>query len=149
MLQLVEEVHKRIFLLSPEQIDEHWPNIAKLMVECPGYYDYFTPEWTYSKAKSGDLQIWGMMDDAIRGIIVTQIMVFPAQKVFESLGAAGVGLVEFLDEMDLVFEFIAADAGCSTIMARCRPGLERLLRKRGVFKQAVWLYRPVGKYRRH
>ena len=149
MLQLVEEVHKRIFLLSPEQIDEHWPNIAKLMVECPGYYDYFTPEWTYSKAKSGDLQIWGMMDDAIRGIIVTQIMVFPAQKVFEILGAAGVGLVEFLDEMDQVFEFIAADAGCSTIMARCRPGLERLLRKRGVFKQAVWLYRPVGKYRRH
>jgi hypothetical protein len=149
MLQQVESVQKRVFLLSQEQIDEHWGNIAKLMAECPGYYEFFTPEWTYSKAKSGDLQIWGMVDDAIRGIIVTQIVVFPVQKVFEILGAAGAGLLEFLDEMEQVFEYIAADAGCSTISARCRPGLERLLRKRGVLKQAVWLYRPVGKYRRH
>jgi hypothetical protein len=149
MLQQVESVQKRVFLLSQEQIDEHWGNITKLMAECPGYYEFFTPEWTYSKAKSGDLQIWGMVDDAIRGIIVTQIVVFPVQKVFEILGAAGAGLLEFLDEMEQVFEYIAADAGCSTISARCRPGLERLLRKRGVLKQAVWLYRPVGKYRRH
>ena len=148
-LQQVESVRKQVFLLSPEQIDEHWPNIAKLMLECPGYYDYYTPEWTYSRAKGGDLQIWGLLDDAIRGIIVTQIMVFPVQKVFEILGAAGVGLLEFFEEMDQVFDYIAADAGCATITARCRPGLERLLRKRGAFKQAVWLYRPVGKYRRH
>src|SRR5215472_11753413 len=150
MLQQVETTpQKRVFLLDQEQIDEHWGNIAKVMAECPGYYDYYTTEWTYSRAKSGDLQIWGMMDDQIRGIVVTQIVVYPAQKVFEILGAAGTGLLEFFDEIEQVFEFIAADAGCSTIMARCRPGLERALRKKFVLKHAVWLYRPVGKYRRH
>jgi len=149
MLQQVEVEQKRVFLLSQEQIDEHWGNIAKVMNECPGYYDFFTPEWTYSRAKSGDLQIWGMVDDKIRGIIVTQIVVYPTQKVFEILGAAGIGLLEFFDEMEQVFEYIAADAGCSTIMARTRPGIARLLRKKHVLEQAVWVSRPVGKHRRH
>src|SRR5215831_14924623 len=143
MLQQVAMEQKRVFLLSPEQIDEHWSNIARLMAECPGYYDFYTPEWTYTRAKNGDLQLWAMSDGAIRGIIVSQIVVFPAQKVFEILGAAGIGLLEFFDEMEQVFELIAADAGCATIMARCRPGLERLLRRKHALKYASWLYRPV------
>ena len=149
MLQEVEAISKQVFLLNQGQIDDHWANIAKLMIECPGYYDFYTPEWTYSAAKRGDLQIWGLMDDAIRGIIVTQITVFPAQKVFEILGAAGIGLVEFFDEIENVFEFIAADAGCSTIMARARPGIARMLRKKHALELAHWVYRPVGKHRRH
>jgi len=140
---------KQVFLMNGEQIDEHWPNIARLMAECPGYYDFFTPEWTYTRAKDGNLQIWAMSDGAIRGIIVSQIVVFPAQKVFEILGVAGVGMLEFFDEMEMVFEMIADSAECTMIMARCRPGIERLLRKKHVLKHAVWLYRPVGKQRRH
>lgn len=152
ILQAVEEVEpkqKSVFLMNGEQIDDHWPNIQKLMAECPGYYDFYTPEWTYSRAKNGDIQLWALSDGAIRGIIVTQIVVFPAQKVFEILGAAGIALLDFFDEMEQVFEFIAADAGCNVIAARCRPGLERLLRKKHPLKYAVWLYRPVGKNRRH
>lgn len=153
MLIQVEEfepIPKQVFLMSGEQIDDHWPNIQTLMAECPGYYDFFTPEWTYQRAKSGDLQIWAMSDGAIRGIIVTQIVVFPVQKVFEILGVAGVGTLEFLDEMGSVFDFIAAEAGCSTITARCRPGMERILRKKfPIYKYASWLYRPVRADRRH
>jgi hypothetical protein len=152
ILEIEEETRARqrsVFLMSSEQIDDHWPNIQRLMAECPGYYEFYTPDWTYSRAKSGDLQIWAMSDGAIRGIIVTQIVVFPVQKVFEILGAAGIGLLEFFDEMEKVFEYIAADAGCATIAARCRPGLERLLRKKHVLKHAVWLYKPVGRDRRH
>src|SRR6516164_1514487 len=145
----VEGTQKSVFLMNGEQIDAHWPNIQRLMLECPGYYDFFTPEWTYTRAKSGDLQIWAMSDGSIRGIVVSQIVVFPVQKVFEILGVAGIGTIEFIDEMEKVFELIADDAGCKTIMARCRPGIERLLRKKNVFKHAVWLYRPVGKQRRH
>jgi hypothetical protein len=153
MIVEVQEVgeprRKEVFLMNGEQIDEHWPNIQRLMFECPGYYDFYTPEWTYAQAKNGNIQLWALSDGAIRGIIMTQILVFPAQKVFEIIGAAGIGLLEFFDEMEKVFEIIAADAGCQTIMARCRPGLERLLRKKYVLKHAVWLYRPVGKNRRH
>lgn len=141
-------VQKQVFLMSQELIDQHWNNIQRLMAECPGYYDFFTPDWTYAAAKRGDLQIWALSDGLIRGIVITQIMVFPAQKVFEILGAAGIGLLEFFDEMETVFEYIAADAGCHTIMARVRPGIERLIRKKHAMKYASWVYRPVQKNRR-
>jgi len=152
MLEVVMDrdssVQKSVFLMSKQQIDEHWPNIQALMGTCPGYYDFYTPEWTYAAAQRGDLQLWALSDDMIRGIVVTQIMVFPAQKVFEILGVAGMDMLNFFDEMEKVFEYIAADAGCKTVMARCRPGLERLLRKKHVLKYAVWLYRPVEPIRR-
>jgi hypothetical protein len=144
-----EQQVRSVFLMSSEQIDDHWGNIQMLMTECPGYYDFYTPEWTYQQAKSGGIQVWALSDGMIRGIIMTQILVFPAQKVFEIIGAAGIGLLEFFDEMEKVFEYIAADAGCKTILARCRPGFERLLRKKHVLKQAVLLYRPVALDRRH
>jgi hypothetical protein len=144
-----EQVEKRIYLFSGEQIDHYWPDIVRLLGEVPGYYDFFTPEWTYSKAKSGDLQIWGLSDGQIRGIVVTQVLVFPAQKAFEILGAAGNGLLDFFDQMEDVFEFIAQDSGCETIIGRCRPGFEKLLRKRQVIKMCSFLYRPVGKRSEH
>lgn len=141
---------KQVFLMSGEQIDEHWANIQRLMLECPGYYDFYTPEWTYMAAKKGDIQVWALSDGAIRGIIVSQILVFPAQKAFEILGAAGVGLLDFFDELDKVFEMIATDAGCATIMFRTRPGIERIvMRKHRMLKYASWVYRPIEKNRRH
>lgn len=149
MREEVEATQKSVFLMSGEQIDEHWMNIQILMRECPGYYDFYTPEWTYKAAKNGDIQLWALSDGAIRGIIITQIVVFPAQKVFEILGAAGVGLLEFFDEVEAVFDFIAADAGCTTIAARVRPGLEKLLRKKQAYKYAAMMQRPVKPSRRH
>ena len=150
---LEQEEHKvsqkSVFLLNDEQIDYHWENIRLLLEDCPAYYEYYTPEWTYARAKSKDLQIWGLSDGSIRGIVISQILVFPAQKVFEVIGAAGIGLLEYFDEMEEVFSFIAADAGCQTIAARCRPGIERLLRKKKVLKCATWVYRPVENNRRH
>jgi hypothetical protein len=148
-MQELEAVQRSVFLMSGQQIDDHWPNIQILMDSCPGYYDLYTPEWTYQSAKSGDIQMWALSDGAIRGIIVTQILVFPAQKVFEIVGAAGIGLLDFFDEMEKVFEYIAADAGCKTIMGRCRPGVERLIvKKYGGYKCASWVWKSVDPARR-
>jgi hypothetical protein len=138
-----------VFLLNSEQVDYYWSDIQQVLASCPGYYELYTPEWTYQRAKTGDLQVWALSDGEIKGIVVSQISVFPVQKVFEVLGAAGNGLLDFFDEMEELFEFIAADCGCGMISARVRPGIERLLRKRGTVKMATWLYRPVGKSRRH
>jgi hypothetical protein len=149
MLQTVESSEKQIFLLNDQQLDYYWPDIMRLLGTVPGYYDFFTPEWTYSKAKSKDLQVWGLADGKIQGIVVTQILVFPAAKAFEILGAAGPGMLDFIDQMDEVFEFIAADAGCTVTILRCRPGLEKFLRKKGGIKLASFMYRPIGKRSEH
>jgi hypothetical protein len=148
-LALYEEARsaaRQVFLMSPDQIDHYWPEIVRVLGEVPGYYDFFTSEWTYSRAKSNDLQIWGFTDGEIRGIAVTQILLFPAMKAFEILGAGGPGMMDFLDEMDEVFERIAAQTECKTLIARARPGLANILIKRkGAVSGAVWVYRPVGK----
>ena len=149
MLQQVESAEKQVFLLNDQQIDFYWPDIMRLLGTVPGYYDFFTPEWTYSKAKSKDIQVWGLADREIRGIIVTQILCFPAQKAFEVLGAAGPGMLDFIDDMDDVFEFIAQDSGCTTIVLRCRPGLEKFLRKKGAVKLCSFMIRPIGKRSEH
>ena len=152
MTQVVEApsiIPKTVFLLDPKQIDQFWGDIIHILAEVPGYFDFFTAEWTYARAKSGDLQIWGLTDGQIRGFVVSQILVFPAQKAFEILGAGGPGTLHFMDEMEDVFEMIAEQAGCDNIIARIRPGLERILRKRNVIRHSVWVYRAVGKRKEH
>jgi len=148
-LQEVEGTEKQVFLLNDQQIDFYWPDIMRLLGTVPGYYDFFTPEWTYAKAKSKDIQVWGLADGKVQGIIVTQILVFPAQKAFEILGAAGPGMLDFIDQMEDVFEFIAQDAGCTILIGRCRPGLEKFLRKKGAIKLASFMIRPIGKRSEH
>lgn len=140
---------KSVFLMSNEQIDEHWHNIQILMGNCPGYYEFYTPDWTYEQAKNGNIQLWALSDGCIRGIVVTQILVYPAQKVFEIIGAAGIGLLQFFDEMVSTFDLIGADAGCQTMTARVRPGLERLLCKKHALKYGAMIYRPIKPNRRH
>lgn len=154
MIQVEEQEAPRqtqqVFLMSKDQIDHYWPHIVRILGEIPGYYDFFTPEWTYSRAAGGHLQVWGFSDGEIKGLAVTQVLVFPATKAFEILGAGGIGMVDFFDPMEDVFEKIAADAECNMIIARARPGLARLLaRKKGVIQGAVWIYRPVGKKQEH
>jgi hypothetical protein len=142
---------RKVFLFSEAQIDFYWADVSTLLSQCPGYYDFYTPEWTYQRAKAGDLQVWGCTDGNIRAIVLTQILCFPAQKVFEIIGAAGIGLLDFFDELEEVFEFIAADAGCGMMTARVRPGIERMLQRRqkGALRHAVFIYKPVGKRSEH
>jgi len=148
--QTIYEENKRaarqVFLMSMDQVDHYWPEIVRVLGEVPGYYDFFTTEWTYDRARSGGIQIWGFTDGMIQGIAITQILVFPAQKAFEVLAAGGPGMLDFIDEMDSVFQRIAREAECNTIICRVRPGLaRRLARDKGVVTGAVWVYKPVTK----
>jgi hypothetical protein len=141
---------RQVFLMTQDQIDHYWGDIVRVLGEVPGYYEFFTPEWTYKRASEGGIQVWGLTDGEIQGIVITQILVFPAQKAFEILGAGGPGFMKFFDEMEATFEYIAADSGCQTIISRSRPGLARLLaRRKGAIQGAVWVYRPIGKKVEH
>jgi len=137
---------RQVFLMTMDQVDHYWPEIVRVLGEVPGYYDFFTTEWTYSRAREGALQVWGFTDGMVQGIALTQILVFPAQKAFEILASGGPGMLDFIDEMDTVFQRLATEAGCNTIICRVRPGLaRRLARDKGAIPGAVWLYRPVKK----
>lgn len=115
----------------------------KVIESVPNFLEFYDEMWLVDRIKKGHLQIWALSDGAIRGIVLTQVLQFPKQKVFEILGAGGVGLLRFFDELEEVFDRTAAIAGCQTISARLRPGLERLLRRKHGEVRAITVSRAV------
>lgn len=120
---------KSVYVLQGAQIDFYWEQIKEGFAEVPQFYDFFTPEWVYSEIKMGHYQVWALSDGAIKGIILTQLLVYPKQNVFEILAAFGVDMLDFFSEMQDVFLRFARQNGCDTMTARCRPGLARKLKK--------------------
>lgn len=132
-----------IYLLGDEQIDVYWEKIAEVLAEVPGFYEFYTPEWAFDQAKKGLLQVWALSDGQIRGIVLTTIKVYPKQNVFEVMAMCGFTMMEYLEELDDVFERIAADQGCQTISGVLRPGLARTLRKHKAEVKMMVVSRPV------
>lgn len=120
---------KNVYLLDGIQIDYYWGVISEGLKEVPNFYDYYTPEWAYQAAKTGQLQIWALSDGVIRAIVLTHIKALPRRRSFEILAAYGVGLLDFFKEMGDVFERVARQFDCDEISAICRPGLARELKK--------------------
>lgn len=134
---------KKIYPLLGEQVDHYWNEISAGLKECPGYYDLYTPEWTYIAVKTGRLQVWALSDGAIRGIVVTQICAFPRKRVFEIMAIYGIEMLQFFSEMQDVFMWFAEKNGCEEISAICRPGLQRLLKGFGAESRQIVLRRAV------
>lgn len=134
---------KEVYLLDDGRLDYYWPDIAELLTSVPGFSELFTADWAYRQAKMGHLQVWALADDKIRAIVLTQVLVFPRAKVFEILAAGGVGLLDFVSEMEDVFTRIAHNSGCSKIQARCRPGLQRKLRGLRLWNESIVLSKPI------
>lgn len=119
---------KKVFPLLGDQIDHYWPQVCGGLSDCPGWWDFYTPEWTYTSLKMGRLTLWALSDGAIRGIVLTQILEFPRQRVFEIVALFGIDMLYFFKEMEDVFEYIAQENKCGFIQAICRPGLQRMLK---------------------
>lgn len=134
---------RSIYPLCEEKLDHYWADIADLLTTVPGFYEHYTPDWAYVQAKMGHLQVWALADDKIRAIVLTRVLIFPRCKVFEVLAAGGVGLLDFMNEMEDVFMRLAKQSGCEKLQAVCRPGLEKMLKNRGAWKQSVVLSKPV------
>lgn len=134
---------RSIYRLVGPRLEHYWADIVMLLAEVPGFYEIYSPEWALEQAQMDRLQVWALADDKIRAIVLTQVLIFPRAKVFEILAAGGVGLLDFISEMEDVFTRIAHGSGCSKIQARCRPGLQRKLRGLRLWNESVVLSKPV------
>lgn len=144
-LQIQDEMKqlKSVYVLNREQIDFYWDQIRDGFGEVPQFYDFFTPEYVYERIKMGHYQVWALSDGAIKGIVLTQILCFPKQNVFEVLGAYGIEMIHFYSELQDVFLRFARQNGCDTMYSRCRPGVARLLRKFHPKTEFITLSYPV------
>lgn len=122
---------KRVYLLDQEQVDFYWGDIAVGLKDCPGYYDFYTPEWTYQQIRTGAMSVWALSDGAIRGIVLTRILIYPRKKIFDILAIYGLEMLAFFEEMEDVFMRIAKMSGCEEFSTTVRPGVAKFLQKRG------------------
>lgn len=135
---------RRVYALDSERIDLYWENIVPLLESIPIFADLFSPEWVYSQAKMGQLQLWALADSEIRAIVVTRISDFPRAKVFEIMGVAGSKAYSFVPDMEAMFEWLARDAGCTYFVATTREGVVRKLKQiPGIERAGVVLMKKI------
>lgn len=131
MVALQSSSNKQIYLLDQDRIDFYWRDIVGLLYDVPMFWDLYTPEYVYERAKMGHYQVWALSDGAIKGIVISTILDFPKAKIFYILAAAGKDLLKYFDEAEALFEWLSKDSGCDYVQAMMRPGLARKLRGRG------------------
>jgi hypothetical protein len=73
-----------------------------------------------------DMQLWLILTDSqLRGILVTEVLVYPRKKALRVVMIGGEGLDEWNAEMDRTLEAFARHEGCSLIDAHGRKGWAR------------------------
>jgi hypothetical protein len=134
---------RNVFLLQDDMVDFYWHDIIEGLKEVPGFFDFYDDKWVWEEIKRGGLLVWALSDGQIKGIVLTRVLVFPKQKVFEILAIYGIDMLVFFAEMEDTFMMVAQRLGCQTISALCRPALKRLLKGFHVEEQMVVLRRLV------
>ena len=140
---------KNIYLLNEEQVDFYWHDICEGLKDCPGFYDYYSPEWVWEQIKSGHLLVWALSNGQIKGIVLTRILIFPKKRVFEILALYGIDMLEFFQEMEDTFMLIGKKYGCSCLSALARPGVQRKLTGFKVETTAMVLRREIPEIGEH
>jgi hypothetical protein len=120
---------KRIHI---EEWQIHWPLIDRELDTIPQYWeDYWTKDFIRNQVVSGDWQAWGFGDiGLIRVIVLTQIIVYPANTFLQILLAFGNSLEKCLPHMEATFERFANENNCDGVeIINARVGWERKLKR--------------------
>lgn len=145
------ESHKRrnISPVTGDMVDILWDRIWSLFREVPGFLFLYDEAWTYKSVKTGHWQVWAYSDSEIRGMVLTRINEFPKCNILEVMGISGIAGVEFMADLDALFESLARQQNCAYITMTVRPGYERLItREFQGQKIGSVVSRPVGLLRR-
>lgn len=80
-----------------------------------------TAEGVWKQIESGDSQLWVVMDDTIRAIVLTAIIEYPNLKACDIELCAGFGRKDWLHLLPELEQW-AREQGCEVIEGRMRPG---------------------------
>lgn len=146
--ELTAEANTKMRNISPlcgVALDLRWPMVWEAMQASPALLRLYDERYCYIAAIKGHWQVWVYSDTEIRGIVVTKINVFPKCKVLDVMLISGISGLQFMEELEAVFEILARQQECAHISVSVEPALERIvLRKfRGTRFYSV-VTRPVG-----
>lgn len=136
-------------MLTPEKFELYWPSISKQLDYIPHVWSiWWTKDYIRQMVMQGLWQCWGVGDGmAITVVTFTQIVNFPANKVFQVILAFGEGIDKALPTLVASYEKFASGMGCTMAEVTGRPGWEAKLRAHGFRRQTVILTRTVEQVR--
>src|SRR5882762_11557156 len=112
--EMIPVPRKVIEVLTIEKFDLYWPLIERELKTIPQFWeDHWTLEAIYNLTSSGRWQCWGVgLEDIVEVTVFTQVVDFPASKVFQVILAFGRNIDEYIEELNGMFEGFARNSGC-------------------------------------
>jgi len=122
----------KVELLTVERFLAYWAGIEKQLDTVPHLWSWW---WTKESLRLGvceeRFQCWAVGDaTTVRGIIFSQVVIYPANMVFQAFLAFGDGLTQAVDEIEATFERFCAIRGVGVAEVTGRPGWESILRRK-------------------
>lgn len=148
---IATEGEQRVGLLGPSEFHLCWESILQSLEAIPHFWEYYTKEWFYERVCQGSIQVWAIgSEKKVDMIVTTEIVQYPAMKVFRLMGASGKGLDLYAEKLHDIFDGFAAMQDCQRVEFVGRRGW---LKKFGPFWGSTYDYivmsRPVGFKRSH
>jgi len=113
-----------LWTVQSQDIDAHWFHVEHLMESIKKWSDgKYHAEDIKKKLKEADMQLWIAGD--YQAIGVTEISLYPQQKVCTVIFMAGSSMVNWLPLHEHVVEW-ARDIGCDVIQENGRKGWAKL-----------------------
>lgn len=112
---------------------QYWPAIAGELRYIPHVWsDWWTLDSIHDAVLQGAWQCWVVgTDETIRGVVMSQIVVYPANRIFQIVLAFGEGLLSYVPHLEGAFEKFASDSHCTLCEVTGRPGWGPHLRRIG------------------
>ncbi len=115
-----------------------WPVIAPLLRRA---LDHSLGEYSLGDVRDavlkGDMTLFAAVEGyRVMGVMVAQVLPFPAKRVLHVLLLGGEKLAEWQPSMDRVVSEWGRANGCTIATAYCRPGMARVLCRDGQYQAA-------------
>jgi hypothetical protein len=128
----------QLYGIPPEQVDTVWPKIEHLLVNSASRT---RGKYAVADIKAGVLaghaQLWVWDSPTALAVLVTEIAVYPQNRVCIISTGVGDDADEWWDRSLARLEDFARFAGCTDMLIQCRPGWERRIRTAGYSKTHI------------
>ena len=136
-----------IELIPPSRVDHYWPEMKKQLDRIPHTWTRMTKESIYERIQDEVLQVWGVGEEVIELVVMTQFVLYDTGRVLQVVHAFGSRLDFWLPKLDAMFERVAQKSGCGEIEIIGRKGWERKLESLGFEFESIVLKRKVKNWR--
>jgi hypothetical protein len=134
-----------IKFIYKEQVEQAWPFVEKWLQEATYVYPGYTANDIKVALLEGRHHLWLVFSSGeLTAAFTTAIHIYPSAKVVEAVHLGGTGVESWIEKVaDAVAEFGKINE-CSSVIMTGRPGFEKVYKKCGFVKAAVFLRRDIN-----